>query len=84
MIDFTNKCVITESDIVIYKNDAVFFDFKNPIHDVFQLVGNEINVTERVASKAGSDNVSTKEPDDEGTFGEEDDAGGFFEIDDSN
>ena len=45
------------------------------------LVGNEINVTQRAASKSASDNVSTKEPNDESTFGETDDAGDFFEID---
>jgi hypothetical protein len=48
------------------------------------LVGNDITVSERAASKAGSDNVSTEKPDDEATFGETDDAGDFFEIDDSN
>ena len=44
------------------------------------LVGNEITMTEKAASKAGSDNISTRE--EEATFGEDDDAGGFFEIDD--
>lgn len=47
------------------------------------LVGNEVNLTERAASKASNDNISTKEDDSE-TFGEvEDDAGSFFEIDEN-
>jgi hypothetical protein len=47
------------------------------------LVGNEITLTERAASKSGNDNVSTKEPEnDEATFGENDDAGDFFELSD--
>jgi len=50
------------------------------ITQVFEvLLGNEITLTEKVASKAGSDNISTKE--EEATFGEDDDAGDFFEID---
>ena len=43
------------------------------------LLGNEITLTEKAASKAGSDNISTKE--EEATFGGDDDAGDFFEID---
>ena len=45
------------------------------------LIGNDINLTQRSASNASSDNLSTKEDDDEGTFGEKDDASDFFEID---
>jgi len=43
--------------------------------------GNDVNFTERSASRASLDNISTKEPVDEATFGEDDDAGSFFEID---
>ena len=47
------------------------------------LVGNEINMSEKAAKKASSDNISTKEPEDEGTFGETtDDAADFFELSD--
>ena len=48
------------------------------------LNGNDVNVTQKSASKAGADNLSTKEPtSDEATFGETDDAGDFFDIDGS-
>jgi hypothetical protein len=45
------------------------------------LVGNDVTLTERRASKASSDENFTKEPIDEGTFGEQDDASDFFDID---
>jgi len=45
------------------------------------LAGNDVTLTEKAASRASSDNISTKEPDDEATFGENDDAGDFFDID---
>ena len=45
------------------------------------LVGNDINMSERAASKASSDDISTEEPSNEDTFGEDDDAADFFEID---
>ena len=45
------------------------------------LVGNDINVSERQASRASSDNISTREPDESTFGGDDDDAGGFFEID---
>ena len=48
------------------------------------LNGNEMNVTQKSASKGSSDNVSTKEPVDESTFGENDDASDFFDLDDNN
>jgi hypothetical protein len=45
------------------------------------LVGNDVTISERAASKSASDNISTKESD-EVTFGETaDDASDFFEID---
>ena len=44
------------------------------------LSGNDVNVSQRTASRPDS-GVSTKEPDDEATFGENDDAGDFFELD---
>jgi hypothetical protein len=43
------------------------------------LSGNEINFTEKQASRASLDNVSTSE-DNSNTFGEDDDASNFFEI----
>ena len=48
------------------------------------LAGNDVNLTQKAASKSGSDNISTKEPVDEGTFGEDDDAESFFDIDEDN
>ena len=45
------------------------------------LTGNDVNLTQKAASKSISDNISTKEPEDEGTFGEDDDAESFFDID---
>lgn len=45
------------------------------------LAGNDVNFTQKAASKSHSDNISTHE--DESTFGEDDDdAGNFFEIGD--
>lgn len=46
------------------------------------LNGNDVNFTQKAASKSGLDNISTHE--DEATFGEDedDDAGDFFEISD--
>lgn len=43
------------------------------------LSGNEINFTEKQASRSSFDDVSTKE-DNSNTFGEDDDASNFFEI----
>jgi len=43
------------------------------------LSGNDINFTEKQASKSNFDNVSTKE-EDNSTFGEDEDASNFFEI----
>jgi len=43
------------------------------------MAGNDVHVSERAASRAASDNISTDEPD-EATFGEDDDAGDFFDI----
>lgn len=48
------------------------------------LSGTDVNSSQKSASKASNDNISTKEPLDEATFGENDDAGDFFEIDDEN
>ena len=49
------------------------------------LAGNDVNLTQKAASKSGSDNISTKEPEnDEATFGESDDAEDFFDISDDN
>lgn len=45
------------------------------------LNGTDIHVSQKSASKASSDNISTRETSDEATFGENDDAGDFFEID---
>jgi len=47
------------------------------------LAGNEVNTTQKSASKSSSDNISTKESDNESTFGENDDAAGFFDLDSS-
>jgi hypothetical protein len=48
------------------------------------LTGNDVNLSQRSASNASSDNISTKESNDESTFGEDtkDDASDFFDIDD--
>ena len=45
------------------------------------LKGNEVNSTQKQASKASSDNISTNEADNEATFGETNDAEDFFDID---
>ena len=45
------------------------------------LAGNEVNSTQKHASKSSSDNISTNESDNEATFGETDDAESFFDID---
>ena len=47
------------------------------------LNGNDVNMTQRAASKASSDNISTKETNNEATFGEDDDASDFFDLDDN-
>ena len=46
------------------------------------LSGNEVNTTQKQASKSSSDNsISTNEADNEATFGETNDAEDFFDID---
>jgi len=49
------------------------------------LNGNDVIITEKQASRASSDEVSTKEPEDEGIFGgsESDSAGDFFNVDET-
>lgn len=58
---------------------------KYKITQILEIIsGNEVNNTQKTASKSSFDNISTKEPeDDENTFGSsDDDADNFFDIDD--